>query len=562
MKRVLSILMALVMLFSFAACTGSGDGDEVTKKTYEYTTGYDETKYNAPGTLPIFKEKQTIGLLLPKQTWMDDYETNDLTAILEENLNAEFIFNELPSKEYTTKINLMAAAGGEEYPDAILAPDGGFSDSLVITLSEADVIQPMTDYYYNTDIAWNLQDAKERLGWDFYPYMTMSDGEIYALPSINESMNLAVRNKMFVYKPWFDAAGIDITEIHTTEDFKNAMLAVVKNDPNGNGKADEVGITGASSSHGWQDWLINPFIYAGGDDYMYVKDGKVGFAFQEEEWKEGLRYIKELYDLGLINDLIFSQDSTSLQSMLNYQETIVTAFCGDAPDSIASDDARRSQYEAVPPLNSSWNGGKPLSTQNLTEPKSGLLISMNAKDPETVFRFGDYMCSYDISLQNCYGVAGKDYIPAKEGDVGAYEYLGYEPLFTRIYTYKQQTNNQWISTGPYVRDISIAAGLIIPEDLTYSTVGVAAEATMRYIDAVPEEDIVKLIYTEEENEIVSEALTNFKTYVDETAAKMIRGDLDIDGDWDEFQDTLKQMNIEEALVCIQAAYDRMEAIGK
>ena len=128
--------------------------------------GYDETKYNAPGVFPIFKEKQTITVTAPDNAKVEDFETNAQTLMYEEQLNADFVFTVLPS---------------------------------------------------------------------------------YIRAKITTS---------------------------------------------------------------------------------YVKDGKLGFAYTQEEWREGLRYIKELYDLGLIDPLAFSQDSTGYKAMLNYEDTIVTAFVG------------------------------------------------------------------------------------------------------------------------------------------------------------------------------------------------------------------------------------------
>ena len=128
------------------------------------------------------------------------------------------MLNVLPSGEYNTKINLMAASGGEDFTDVVLAK---FSDGMVQNLADNEVAIAITEYMYNTDIAWNMMEAKERLGWDFYPYITMPDGEIYAIPRINDSISNPYSDRMFVYKPWFDAAGIDVDSIKTMEGLKN-----------------------------------------------------------------------------------------------------------------------------------------------------------------------------------------------------------------------------------------------------------------------------------------------------------------------------------------------------
>ncbi|MBQ3593231.1 MAG: hypothetical protein II982_02585 [Clostridia bacterium] len=554
MKRFLAIFIALVMLFSFAACTGSNDGEK-SGKTHEYTTGYDKTKYNAPGVFPIFKEKQTITVTAPDNAKVEDFETNAQTLMYEEQLNADLVFTILPSKEYTTKLNLMAAAGGDEFTDVII--NSSFSDGMVMNLAEAEVIVPLTEYFYNTDIAWNLQEAKERLDWDFYPYITMTDGEIYGPPVINDSPSNCNSAKLWVYEPWFDAAGIELSSIKTTEDFKNAMRAVVKSDPNGNGKADEVGLTAYATTHSWQDWLMNAFIYSGEDNYIYVKDGKLGFAYTQEEWREGLRYIKELYDLGLIDPLAFSQDSTGYKAMLNYEDTIVTAFVGTQASNVAENDPRRVEYTAIAPLNSSWNDGKPLSSQTLPEPKSALLVTLNAEDPEVGFRLGDLMVSEESSIHTRWGVKGKDWLVPDEDDVALYAALGYKPTLVEVLPYGAVQNSHWNGIGPWIRQKSIAAGTVWSGNPLDTNVKIA-EAQMLYNDTNPEEDIVKLIYTEEENEIISAGLANCKTYADQAAAQFVTGTLDLDKDWDAYIKQLDAMNVAGVLECAQAAYDRMK----
>jgi len=550
MKRVLAILMALVMLFSMAACTGSGNGDNETK-TYEFTTGYDEAKYNTPGTFPIFKEKQTISVMLPDSQYVEDWDTNKQTLMLEEDLNADLVLDVLPSGEYNTKINLMAASGGEEFKDVVI---GGFSDGMILNLADSEVIVPLTEYFYNKDIAYYSIEAIDRIGWNYYPYITMPDGEIYAFPRVNDSISNPYADRMWVYTPWFDAAGIDFTEIRTTEDFKNAFNTIVKSDPNGNGKADEVGLTSYGGSRSWFRYMMNPFVYAGEENYMYVRDGEVGFAYQTDEWREGLEWMKELYDLGLIDPLTFSQDSTSYKAMLNYSETIATAFVTMGTGYINEGDPRRYEYKALNPLNSKWNDGKPLATEELAAPVPRMFVSCNAEDVESAFTFGDYLVSEKVSIWTRWGEEGIDWI-APENEMSALE--GYPVILKETENavkWSALQNVHWVQTGPFIRQVGLSAGSFVKEE--------DADQLRRYLGTGPEENIVKLIYTEDENEITTEGLANLEAYVDEMTAKFITGieTLD-DAGWEKFQNQLEVMNAAGVLECAQAAYDRMMAVA-
>lgn len=56
--------------------------------------------------------------------------------------------------------------------------------------------------------------------------------------------------------------------------------------------------------------------------------------------------------------------------------------------------------------------------------------------------------------------------------------------------------------------------------------------------------------------------TDLDKYMKETVAGFVVGNLDIDAQWDEFQATLKQMNVEELISMYQTSYDNWAAANK
>lgn len=79
--------------------------------------------------------------------------------------------------------------------------------------------------------------------------ITAPDGNIYALPSINDCYHCSMAQKMWIYKPWLDKLGLDVPT--TTDELYTVLKAFKDKDPNGNGKADEVPLTGAPRGSGW-----------------------------------------------------------------------------------------------------------------------------------------------------------------------------------------------------------------------------------------------------------------------------------------------------------------------
>jgi len=54
-------------------------------------------------------------------------------------------------------------------------------------------------------------------------------------------------------------------------------------------------------------------------------------------------------------------------------------------------------------------------------------------------------------------------------------------------------------------------------------------------------------------------ISDISTYIAETGIRFITGELNLEGDFDTFQDTLKAMNIDRVLEIKQSAYDEYVA---
>ena len=87
MKKILALLLALVMVFSLAACGGNSNNetkapDESKKESTAPTKKQDETKATEGKTEPAEPITVTIGI--PASSRVVDYETNAYTRWLEE----------------------------------------------------------------------------------------------------------------------------------------------------------------------------------------------------------------------------------------------------------------------------------------------------------------------------------------------------------------------------------------------------------------------------------------------------------------------------------------------
>ena len=157
------------------------------------------------------------------------------------------------------------------------------------------------------------------------------------------------------------------------------MLQAFKTqDPNGNGKADEVPLSGSIEEFGVRiiPFLMNAFVYDDDRNYLQMDGGKVQSAAITPEWKEGLTYIKSLYDAGLIDPGAFTQNAEAFKKIgENADAEILGVGAGMHPAIFVNIDpgnTRSAHYNPVPPI--TGPGGVSYATHDgeasLQEPNS------------------------------------------------------------------------------------------------------------------------------------------------------------------------------------------------
>ena len=137
----------------------------------------------------------------------------------------------------------------------------------------------------------------------------------------------------------------------TTEDLEAVLLAFKEQDPNGNGEADEIPLTGATGT--WSadvyDYPMNPFIYNDGSSYLYMNHNKeVDFNADKPEWRDGLRYMRGLYAQGLIDPQAFTQNLDAARAVTNTEPYVVGSYTAGHNRMLPRNDDLWPQYRAVP----------------------------------------------------------------------------------------------------------------------------------------------------------------------------------------------------------------------
>lgn len=567
------ISLVLASTFVLSAVTGCGSGGSSSSGTAS-TPSSSESPVSS-GDSAFDPKSITEGVKLtvcaPENIKIEDYNTNLMTLAIEDALGVDLEFTVLPSADYGNKLNVMVT-GGDTLPDIIFKPN----QSSVTIWGQEGAIIPLNKYYEDPNMSPNIHQGYERAGVDISLYLTAPDGNIYGLPEYGQSPNSIVWKKGWVYKPWLEKLGKEVPQ--TLDEFYEVLQLVASTDLNGNGKADEIGMTGTgilTYLGSWFDFLMSSFVYAYDGEFRTLNNGMVGFAYTTEEWKEGLKYLKKFFDEKLIPIETLTQNDEQYKAMLNSEEQTVFAYSywnGDLMNADLLD--RKLDYTYINALEGP-NGLKE-GMQNPRMPSNAAVISAGCKNPDAAFLVGDYMCSEEMSISQRNGQRGVDWDYWSEAKVDNRD--DYEPLFPGVEIYMiayddaafwgsgTVQNRSYLETAPEFNHRITAIGKAINVASTdpieikkgqYSRT--YAESTLAGLEvARKESDVISYLpLTIEESDSITDIKTSLKTYIQETTASFLTGSKDIDGEWDSYLAELEQIGYKTVLEVYQIAYDRM-----
>ncbi|WP_257348909.1 extracellular solute-binding protein [Pseudalkalibacillus decolorationis] len=542
MIRKTLLFLSLVLVFTMLTLAACSPNDETEKDKNEEI----EPIVTKNGEFPIVEEEVTLDVLIPSNSEVEDFETNAFTKWYEEKTGVNINWEVIPEEGAKEKLNLILISG--DYPDVIMHM--GLTPAQLRVYGEKGIflsLNDMIDEYgiESKKMLQNMPMVKNGI--------TTPEGEIYALPQVNECFHCSVSQKMWIYKPWLDKLGLDIPT--TTEEFYNVMKAFKTEDPNGNGKADEIPLSGMKNA--WHEkvsgFLMDPFIYSD----MYVKGDTIAVPWNKPEWKEGLEYLNKMYSDGLIYSGSFTQGTEQFKKL---GENPGEAILGAAPAAtrgffsdvdITSDDARGPDFVVVPPLEGPNGQRIALHEPTAITVPAEFVITNNAEHPDVAFRWADAMYQEEITRRSVIGRPGKGWKEAEEGQIG----LNGEPAtWTLIPAEEKEDNAAWIQTGPSLRTKEFRSGKAVPEG---SQEAVLWNASKKYEPYISEtiNPVPPLFFTEEQSVEMATIEKTITDYVDEMTAKFIIGDASLEEDWEEYIATLKSMGIERYVEIYQSAYN-------
>lgn len=544
MKKALAILLCLTL---FSLSLFSNGGGEEAKKT--------DLTVSAPGVYPIVSEPYEMSLMVPQQLGnTPDWTTNGASVLMEEVTGVKVIYEVAPD---INQARTLAIASGD-LPDAIMS--GGTPASDIMKNGPKGIYLALNDL-----IDQHSKYIKENFAADplLKKVCTTSDGNIYGLPGVNDDLHGVYGQKIWINQGWLDVLGLELPT--TTDEFYEVLKAFKNNDPNGNGKADEIAWSGATNA-----WLgqipgavLNSFIHVNQNQKgLYLDNGTVKNAYTDPKYREALAYCNMLYSEGLIDPAAFTQTGDQLRQLGENPNVEILGATGGGWWQVftinGGESGRYKNYTLVPPLYGP-DGFRTSAYFKYKVNRDTFIITRASEHPEIALKWADYVASSEGGYNTQYGPEGLGWFRPEAGALGI---NGKPAKFIRNRS-QEVDNANWGFMGPRYQPASerLAELRATPEewwDAPKLMTRLCTEVMDKYVGIQPDdEDIMPPVYlTEEQNAEISINESNIDTLVKENTVRFIIGELDINGaDWDKFLDELAKAGMPRLLELYQAAYD-------
>lgn len=466
-----------------------------------------------------------------------DYASIEVWKEYEKMTGVKVEWIQIPSAEVDEKRNQALASGN--LPDMFMRCK--IPDKDLLSYGEKGVFVRMNELIEehgpNVSHIFNIYPDVKR-------GMTMYNGSIYSLPSITEQLSNSIDKKLFINRVWLDKLKMEMPR--TIDEFYQVLKAFRENDPNENGKADEIPLSAIDI------WSIIDGVKGAwglGNRGRTIRNfdldestGKVRFISSTERFREVLAFLNKLYAEGLLDNEIFATNSAQLTAKGNMN--ILGSFLHV---SSACTGKYENDFSGIPEALIGPYGDQLWSPQKARLMSKGQFAMTSANPyPEITMKWMDYWFSDDGIRMFYMGLEGVTYIKTSEG---TYEWTDRikkgldtkdNSFFNQIIPYPGG-NNPVPVRDPYFRGA------------TSSPVPTAASEQLKPF--LPNELWSTFNFTTQENERIILLERNILGYVEQMVQWFIAGKEPL-SNWDQYLSALNEMGLDEYIRIYQAAYER------
>lgn len=368
--------------------------------------------------------------------------------------------------------------------------------------------------------------------------ITLPNGKVVALPTIDE---LPLQNAMWINQTWLDTLGLETPT--TMEELETVLQAFLTEDPNQNGKSDEIPL----SFLGPYDlkYLAHAYGLVANDYNIFVDDsGTVQFMPLQDSFIDFLRELASLNEQGLLDENGFTTVD-SLRTISDDDDDVVYGlFFGPNPYTLLTV-TLGTQYTLLQPLT---YDGEQVYRDALGPITTGTFaITSACSDPGALLQWVDILYTEEGAKEAVAGTEGEDYTVDEDG--------------TWQYSVDLESNSSYIlydmsvyDTGsmPWRFPVDFYAAYQM-DDLTSTTLSLI-ELQSHIVSPFP----YYYVLSEEQHSVIDPLQLALGKYVDESIARFVLGELDINDEADvqSFYDGLDALNVQDFVSFWQEIYDQ------
>ena len=503
--------------------------------------------------MPISDEKMELTVWTVVTSDVEDMETNEQTKMYEELTNVHVNWITATTSDSAQKLNLSLAGG--EYPDIYMCSmttdlilEYGIREKVLIPLEDLiDQYAPNMKAILDAD-----PSIREKI--------TAPDGHIYSFFRFDGVQSPFAR--LWVFQPWLKAyeAATGKGEPQTLDEFRAFLEYVRDNDMNGNGDStDEIPLMGTYAwDHQGSDpmyWIMNCFTYFPCNaDLVYVRDGEVKFAPMGDDFREGLKYVRQLVADGLLDEITYTQDLNQYRAVVNVTEPKdmkVAVAAAPYYMRFVTQSIYNRAYEDfyfLPPVEG------PTGLRQCSYEETGNMlnwcITSACKDPVAAIKWLDYLTAPYTIAYTSYGDEGTDWVFTGEYNESYCDAPAIKRITSTLLADGASTQNRrwtgWLSRI-YLPD-GYRSNYQIPTSLMQINQNAASEVYMSYAvsNGVP-----SFVWNTDED--LALEISDLEGQITDYAANMwtqfILGALDINDDaqWAAYEQGLEELDLDRYL---------------
>lgn len=573
-KRLISILLVLVIVGSFASCRknpksdggsdydsdyssdwyeeegeGESEGDDGTDAsntsggsqggTHSGTNGGTNSgSKNLEGNtylsgFPIVKKKESLKIMaVTRASDIGDTNKSQFTKTYSKMTNIDIKFDLVNDESMSQRKTLALQSGnlpdiftrGCKITDQDVQQYSAEGVFVEITKDMLKKYAPNIYKFYNDYNLWDLVKA--------------TDGKMYSIAGGTQDFNYD-QHYLWINKTWLHKLGISMPK--TMNDFYNMLKAFKSKDPNGNGQADEIPYaTWSSGGFFTQPWGVSAGIFV-------APNGKVTYGGATDNLKNCATFWNKVYKENLVDKNTIDNwagDNAAFKTLIASGR--VGAFFWGWPGNLSNELVK--QYEICPWPTSGEDNGEyyPVYTNVMNNfYPDAFFITKKCKNVPAALRFLDYLYTNDGYMLSCYGTPG--YLYTKENDT-TYKSTG------KTASASDLLGPKWTMTGRY---FLVGATYQTSENSHIDQQRNAADKVMA--DRVKKYN-QKTMSNAFQSKTEVKSINQYRTYFDSmnsTYIEYVKGSKSLTSDWTAMVNELNKKGLSKYLSAWQTYYDRV-----